>query len=488
MATDTTVAAEPAGTTPTPSPDDDSGRRVSSAAILVPVVVLLVAGVLRFWGLGHPERIYFDETYYAPQGQEMIARGVEEGFAVHPPVGKWLIGGGIATYGYHSFGFRAAAAAAGTLLTLVTYLIGLRLFRRRGVAAMAALFVALDGLTLTMSRIAMLDIFLALFVALGAWLLLIDRDRMWEGLPAEGADAPALSRLRGHPWRWFAGIAFGLALATKWSAVLALAGACLVVGFGEALWRRRLTGSPWTGLWRGAVNAVITLLVVPVLVYLVSYAGWFTNFAETRLGLEQCPNGVCRVSTLDIVGQWWGEQQAIARFHGGLEAEHPYRSHPRTWPYLGRPVAYYYESCDDQKLADGECVVAQGNVAHILGTGNPAIWWLGLGALAAVLWYAIVRRDWRAWVILAFYGMQYLPWLFVQRPNFLFYMTPAVAFLCLALAYAVWRVGSLPYARWVPAVVAASVVGAFVFWYPVWVGMEIPIELWQLRMWFPSWI
>ena len=79
----------------------------------------------------------------------------------------------------------AASAVAGTLLVLFTYYIGLRLFRRRGVAALGAFFVAIDGLALTMSRIAMLDIFLAMFVALFGGL--VDPGRV------AGATAPDLS-------------------------------------------------------------------------------------------------------------------------------------------------------------------------------------------------------------------------------------------------------------------------------------------------------
>src|SRR5688500_8629849 len=113
MATDTTADApiQPVGSTTFAGEDV---RRRPRSGLLIPVLLLLVAATLRFYALGYPERIYFDETYYAPQGREMIERGVEEGFAVHPPVGKWLIGGGIAIFGYSGFGFRAASAAAGT--------------------------------------------------------------------------------------------------------------------------------------------------------------------------------------------------------------------------------------------------------------------------------------------------------------------------------------------------------------------------------------
>ena len=499
MATETTAAVATEtdrATTPAPAP---AGRRVR-AGLVLPILLLLVAATLRFYSLGYPERIYFDETYYAPQGREMITRGVEEGFAVHPPVGKWLIGAGISIFGYDCskppateplggcFGFRAAPAAAGSLLVLITYFIGLRLFRRRGVAALAAFFVAIDGLALTMSRISMLDIFLALFVAMGVWFLLIDRDRMWADLPPLSAEPTGRLPRRSHGWRWMAGLAFGLALATKWSALPAIGGAGIFVLASELLWRRRVSGSLWTGWWRIVVSGLLTLVAVPLLVYVVSYTGWFFNYEDTRLGLQECPQGECGLSPPAIFGKWVGEQRAIGTFHLNLEAEHPYRSQPVTWPYLGRPVAYYYENCSDEKLAEGKCVTEQGSVEEILGVGNPAIWWLGLGAFAVAAWYAVRRRHWVPAVILGFYLIQYLPWLFVARPNFLFYLTPAVPFLCLALAYAVWRLSANTFLRWLPIGVAVVAVAAFLFWYPVYSGIEMPQETWQLRMWSPAWI
>src|SRR5688500_11958022 len=70
-----------------------SRRRIqpSSLAIILPVALVLIAGGLRFYRVGYPDRIYFDETYYAVHAQEILDVGVEKGFAVHPPVGKWFI-------------------------------------------------------------------------------------------------------------------------------------------------------------------------------------------------------------------------------------------------------------------------------------------------------------------------------------------------------------------------------------------------------------
>jgi dolichyl-phosphate-mannose--protein O-mannosyl transferase len=67
-------------------------------------------------------------------------------------------------------------------------------------------------------------------------------------------------------------------------------------------------------------------------------------------------------------------------------------------------------------------------------------------------------------------------------------MVPAVPFLCLGLAYALWRLGRRPLLRWMPAAVVILVVAAFLFFYPIWVGIELSQPTWQLRMWVPSWI
>lgn len=479
-----------------PSPDGGGGRAGPIDRLLdvgVPALLVLLAGVLRFQGLGHPERIYFDETYYANDANQYLARGVEEGFAVHPPVGKWLIAAGIEVFGFDGFGWRSAAAVAGTLVVLVTYLAALRLFRNRGVAALAGLLVTVEGLSFTMSRIAMLDVFLALFVMVGFWLLLVDRDRMWALVPpvplapGERGELPRAD----HRYRWLAGLAFGLALSTKWSAALAIAAAGLFVLVSELLWRRWATGSPFTRSWEVVASGCGTLLLVPVAVYVLSHAGWFANYESTRLGLEECPDGVCSdAGPGDVLAAWWGEQGDIAGFHRGLTAEHPYRAPASTWLLMTRPVAYYFESCDDpDNPPDGGCSVGEGNVEEILGVGNPAIWWMVLPAYLVLAGYAVTRADWRAATVLGFLLAQFLPWLVTNRPVFLFYMTPAAPFMCLALSYVAWRAlrhdGTR---RVVPPLIAVLAVGTFLFFYPVLVGLELPRSAWDLRILMPSWI
>ena len=92
---------------------------------------------LRFWNLGNPKGKIFDEVYYATNAHSLLINGVEldaktgdAEFIVHPPVGKWLIALGIKVFGYHEFGWRSAAAIAGSISIVLMYFTAKKLFNR----------------------------------------------------------------------------------------------------------------------------------------------------------------------------------------------------------------------------------------------------------------------------------------------------------------------------------------------------------------------
>lgn len=534
--------------------------------ILIPTLLVLVAGVMRVVALGHPDRIIFDETYYVGDANDYLAQGVEDGFAVHPPLGKWLIAAGIRLFGDTAFGWRISSAVAGTLLVLIVYLIGVRLLRWRGAAALAAVLAATDGLLFVQSRISMLDAFLGLFVALGAWLLLVDHDRSgldedpWDRTPrrahdgqqlrlpvqAGGADddpsglatldRPApddggeranryLDELprRAHPYRWLAGLAFGLAITTKWSGLLALGGAGLLVIGWELAWRRRMTGRMWTGIGRLVVSLVAVFVLVPAAVYVVSYVPWLMNYAHTTEGDDVCvtedgePQEPCHVSLPGRLQGLARYQVAIFEFHRDLEAEHSYRAPAYRWPLMARPVVYYWETCSEERAEgiattndEGEveepepCRVAQGNAGEIIALGNPALWWLSLVSLIPLA-IGAWKRDRRAWFIIAFWAGQFVPWLLVRRPAFFFYMVPVVPFMALAVAYGVRWIDEVRRRRSerrgrplretaatpgaiVGAIVALLAIAAFIYFYPVYAGVEMDYDAVRQRWWFDGWI
>jgi dolichyl-phosphate-mannose--protein O-mannosyl transferase len=484
-------------------PDDRAPAVDDRLRWVLPLVLVLFAGVLRFAYLPHPDRIYFDETYYATNAAQLLDYGVEAEpavagnpsagvdpvFVVHPPVGKWLIAAGIAVFGDNSLGWRFSSAAAGTALVGVTYAIAMRLFRRRGVAALTGFLLSIEGLALTMSRISMLDVFLALFVALGVWALLIDRDLRWALVsgPRPGGERHRLPDMP-RTFVWLAGLAFGLALATKASAMLAITAAGVFLLASEVAWRRAVTGRWHAQPWRLVGLGLTALLVVPAAVYVASYVSWFANYEHTRPGVAACAEQPCDVGPVDMARGWFGEQQDIYRFHRDLEVTHSYRASAALWPITWRPVVYYYEPCLDEGDRSGGCQVPEDTLEEIIGLGNPAIWWATLPVYPWLLWAAVRRRDRIAATIAVFLFVQYLPWLVQSRPLFYFYALPIVPFVVVALGWAAAKLLPRPGLRWVPIGVATTALVAFVFWSPVYYGVAISERAWRMRMWFDGWI
>ncbi|MCO8127682.1 phospholipid carrier-dependent glycosyltransferase [Acidimicrobiia bacterium EGI L10123] len=444
-------------------------------AVTIPLVVLAVAGLLRLVDLGHIDRIQFDESYYANDAHALVERGVEIERPAHPPVGKWVLAAGIAMLGFDPVGWRIGSAVAGTAMVLATYGAGLLLLRDRWLAAAAALLVAVDGLAITTSRIAMLDAVLALFVSL-ALLLLLRHHRLRARAPVTGRFTPA------GPELWLAGVALGLAVGTKWSAAPMLAVAVVLVGWTEVR-RRRPGRGVGRAVLEGGVATVLPLVVVPVTVYLASYGGFLLNYTDSKVYEQRCPELDCEASVSERVAGLVFHHRDLYRMHRELEHTHPYRSSAPTWPILQRPVLSYLERCPTTD--DTPCVVPEGTTARVVMVGNPALWWTMLAALPLVAWQVVRRRDRALIGVLALAASLYVPWLGLGR-GYLFYLAPLVPFAALAL---VAGTRSLPgraakVAPWAVLAVAVALLG---FLFPIWYGIPLDADATDARLLLDSW-
>ncbi len=458
---------------------------MSRARLVAPLALVVAAGVVRFWRLGTPDRIFFDETYYASDAHEYLTRGVEATRAVHPPLGKWLIAAGIEVVGFTPIGWRVAVALAGTLTVGLTFLAARRLLDSDAAGLVAGALVATDGLSFSMSRIAMLDAFLAMFTALAAWAAIAE---VREVLDAGHEGRPDRAWWVRHRWWLVAGAAGGAAVATKWSGLLALGAAVAAIAAARVVRARRdgPTGSSaGSSALRSSGSFAVCFVVVPAAIYLVSYTGWFTHYENSAPGERRCDGGPCEVSWTTIAGDWWSEQLEIVERHNALEPTHPYRSEQLNWLVGDRPVLMYVERCppvdaetdaDTGESSTAECVVEVGQQARITGSPSPVLWWAALGAYVVLAWALVRRRHLPAAVALWLVGALYLPWHLSPIPGFVFYMTPVAPVMAIAVAAATELVRHARRRRILQVSLVVLSVATFAWAYPVLSGVPLDVD------------
>ena len=422
-------------------------------AAIAPVLIAIASFVLRIFNLGSPKGLVFDEVYYVDGARDLLAYGVEVNgadpeFIVHPPVGKWLIASGIKLFGDNEFGWRFASAVFGTLLILIFARLVHVIFYSPLLTALGASLMALDGLLLVHSRTALLDLFLTFFTLVGV--LLWHRNR--------------------HIW---AGVAFGLAIGCKWSAIYFVA----IIGL-VAVYRILIEHDVKKSI-KPIAAKFAQYGLLPVFVYALTWTGWFIS-----------DRGWSRQWSNNPVASWIHYHSEMLTFHTGLTTTHPYQANPWSWLIMGRPTSFFYDApkgCSSDNCAQ-----------EVLALGTPILWWVGTIAIAVVVGYWIRslinhRVDVAANLVVLGLAAGYLPWFAMQqRTVFSFYAIIITPFLVLAFVYC----AKLLLDSHLKPVVSQSIVGGifaaivicFVFFFPLFTGQVITYEDWTLRMWFNSWI
>ncbi len=507
---------------------------------LGPLLVTVFGALLRFNQLGKPDKVIFDETYYVPDALGILRYGVEHNyvsarnsmlirgdthifntggeFVVHPPAGKLFIAFGEWTFGVNSFGWRFAAALIGSLAILLLARIVRRMTRSTLLGCIAGLLMALDGLEFAMSRTALLDIFLMFWILAAFGCLVVDRDvtraRLATAVARTAGDAPAaggpgdeeLAGLEparpagswqgGIPWwRVGAGVCIGLALASKWDAIWYLLGlAALVIAWDVGA--RRAAGLPngflgtvrrhrWLPVWFG---------VLPVIVYVISWAGWF--FSSSGYDRQWAGQNGIHTPVISTLASFVQYQKQILQFHLGLTTHHPYQSQPWTWLVMSRPVAFFWQC--PAGGTHGACAGAKAQ--EVLAIGTPLIWWASIATLLVCVAWWLTRRDWRAGALLLAVAVGWLPWFWFalhdHRTEFFFYALEFEPYLILSITLCLGLIIGSARASAMRRTVGSAVVGAyllgvllnFAYLYPVLAARVIPYSSWLSHMWYHGWI
>lgn len=525
---------------------------------LATLSVTALAFFLRVWKLGTPREFEFDETYYAKDAWSMLNHGyagkyVEEAndqilagntqhvwdghdpsMIVHPPVGKWMIALGEQAFGMDPFGWRIASAVVGSLMILLMVRLVRRLTGSTLLGCVAGLLLCLDGMHLVLSRLALLDIFLAFWILAAVTALVVDRDWTRERmarLAAVATEPPTWGPLRGmwfRPWRLVAGICFGLAIGTKWSGIYPLA----VFGIMVWLWdagARRALGVRWARVRSALVDGVpafIHLVLVAFVVYVASWTGFLVNadrYEETMSSSQYTQfvsmDDKCKETTDDSkkwstadepdahgFGELTQSLRSLAWYHHDVYifhdnfldcSTHTYQSDPAGWLILNRPVGVNVEN--DIKPGSQGCDAAAGSTClrQVVLLGTPVLWWAGAAALIWALVAWVGRRDWRYGFALLGALSMWLPWeRFDERPIFSFYASAIMPFTIVALTLALGEILGPDKGPSTRRTIGTVITGSFVilvllnfawFW-PIWTNGLLTRSEWLDRIWFHRWI
>ena len=478
------------------------------------VFVLAIASANRLWNLGFPQKLVFDETYYVKDALSLAREGHEKSwpeganavfesgdvysyladpaFVVHPPFGKWLIASGMWLLGPdNAAGWRISTALLGIATVALLMLVANKLFCSTKLALAAGFLLAIDGMAITMSRTALLDAPLTFFLLLGFLFFLIDnkQSRLRIGFAIQQGRT---TLIWFRPWLVLAGVTLGAASAIKWSGLYLLAAIGLYVVFSELVLRKNFGEKSWarTGLFAQGVISFLNLVPAAVATYLSSWLGWINSsggYSRTWAEDNSLPG------IFGALPSWaqslWNYHEVIYSFHVNLSEDHSYQSHPITWLLGLRPTAFFYETYSaGQKGCESETCSSA-----ITALGNPLIWVFATAALLYLAYRYLRTRERVIGLVLLGVGALYLPWLLIpERTVFQFYAVSFLPWMILGLVLVMQilyrAIGNTKLAK-------SLVIGFFVlatlvsiFFLPVNIGLVVPFDQWQLRMWFPSWI
>jgi dolichyl-phosphate-mannose-protein mannosyltransferase len=470
--------------------------------------IFLFALITRFWGLTRFNTLVFDEVHFVNFGINYLTG--KEFFNAHPPVAQYIIAIGIwlgsffpassdtinnlAGSNISTFSYRWFNALFGSFIPVFIGYLAYYLSNRQSYGIIAALLASLDGFFLVESRYALNNIYIVFFGLLGHLCFLL-------------ALRSPTKRARLLTW---SGIFLGTSFATKWNGLGYLLGlyfiliiAALVKSYNtyiatptkktitsQSSRKKRSIVLPylWQNLYRYSSQDIISnLIFVPLVVYCIL---WIPHLIMNP-----------QFNFLEV------HQQAIGFHNNMLDGKdvHPYCSPWYSWPLMWKPIAYFFQTAintNDLIPSYPPLPSGIGNIIYdVHAIGNPILWWLSTAAiviLSLLFWQSFLPRSigknlshpatWIVIYIICNYAANMLPWVKVTRCLFIYHYMPAYAFAWLAIAWIVDRFLESENLIFFGSLITSLIIIAFIYWFPIYMGLPLSRNAYDMRMLFNNWI
>ncbi len=407
------------------------------------LLLTIFSFVATFIHLGFPSGRMFDEIYRVTRAELFLNK---QAFIVdQPPFGRYPMILGILLFGDNPIGWRISQAICGTLLVPISYFVGKNVFKHKYAGLLMAFLVVFDLSSSVYSRIGVV-VMLELFLVTVSFLLFILSIK----------DDTKNSKL----FFCLSAILTGLAIATKWTAL------CLIPIY--YLWIKTKTNIKSTFPERLPFKALFLMIVF--FAYLLTFVGEKRNFEYYHQAYRMNNS-----SFLESVISW--HKLAIGSHTRKSMPPHPYSSKWYTWPFMYKPVLLYQDINTVNK-----------QVTSIIGLGNPIIWWLADLAILFQLFLLLFKRDKTMVFLLGAYFISFLPYVFIQRPMFLYHYLISLFFQMLILEYTfVSLYKEKIFLRPVLSLLLVLIMFVFFYLFPFINGYPIPESEYFHRLWFKSW-
>lgn len=382
------------------------------------------------FGIKNPRMMFYDEGYFVPESKVFIQGPASVNPPQEkPPLGRLMLAMGIKVAGDNSLGWRVSAGVCGALTVVAVFSWAYLLVQDLQLASLAAGLALFNNFLFVMSRIAMMDAFLMVFL-------------VWSLVAFTASLVLEVSVGVRRLLFCASGILLGLAGSCKWNAIDTLA-VLVPVTFGLFWIARRPVAGFTSGLspWANKVNEIgVPVLVLGIVIAPV--ASYSLTFWPLCRAIHQPFN------LAELVAM----QRSIWHFHTANKWNPAITLAWYKWPFNLNPQR-----------------------AQSYLVGNPVVAWGGLAAMAFCFRRLWKRITFPEGLVFLLFAANYLQWAVTpEKGLFYYYYYPSVMMLGMAIAVALRSLPSRIFGVRISLLVIVAAAVVFLKCYPQMAHLEAP--------------
>lgn len=377
----------------------------------------------------------FDEMIYKLTPNEII-NNIKFYENTHPPLGKLITTIGVYIFGYNFFGIRIMSVIFNILLLWLIYIFVYKLTNNYNIANIATILFGCDFLRYTIGRLCTIGNFDIFFILLSFYFMFnFYTHKLSENIIFNNKDYFDL---------FFSGIFIGLAISCKWTGFYAAIG--LAILFFIAYFTRINKLNLYN--FQLLLTCILFFIIIPISIYSLSYL-FFYDGTNSNFIIRMLSN-----------------QEFILKHHTIYATIEEGVSNPYLWPLdIGAMTSLSARFNDSSKALS------------IILWSNPFICLLSIPMIILSLYNIIFKKD-KINLFLIISGLSvYVPWLFINRPLYIYHFYLFIPFLILMICYNFYKLKINIKFLYFYLIINIIV---FIIFFPILNGIYMPIKYFEL--------